>query len=70
MIERIHQSKPDYTFEEYNHMLNLQCKVDPRAANRQSMLLEGTAGAAGRTPVDPEKTKYNEWLIDLHSLFM
>ncbi len=79
MLEQIHQHKAAYTFDEYNHMLNLQCKVDPRASLRLSGINFGGANGnggmmnmgrvrAGEGAVDSDRTVYNEYLIDLHSL--
>lgn len=73
MLEELQNKKPEFSFDEYNHMLNLQCKVDPKASQRMSMH-SSQAGANGSssipTAIDPDRTLYNDYLIDLHSLAM
>ncbi len=76
MLENLQTGKPPYTFDDYNHMLNLQCKVDPRAAARLSGQgpAHGLGGASSiasdRAAPDAERDAYNSYLIELHSLAM
>jgi hypothetical protein len=82
MLEFIQTSQPVFSFDDYNHMLNLQCRVDPRASTRLSSdqaggpatRLSNGAGASSRNAerekVDPERDAYNGYLIELHSLAM
>ncbi|KAJ9101966.1 hypothetical protein QFC20_005115 [Naganishia adeliensis] len=71
MLEELQNKKPEFSFDEYNHMLNLQCKVDPKASQRMT-LHSSQANANGSssipTAIDPDRTLYNDFLIDLHSL--
>ena len=78
MLETIQHTKAAFSFDDYNHMLNLQCKVDPKASARLSgqagSRLSNGAGASSlnseRAAPDPERDAYNGYLIELHSLAM
>ncbi|KAJ9123257.1 hypothetical protein QFC22_001453 [Naganishia vaughanmartiniae] len=70
MLEELQSRKPEFSFDEYNHMLNLQCKVDPKASNRfsGSFQMDSSGHSSSRSAVDADRTLYNDFLIDLHSL--
>jgi len=70
MLEELQTRKPEFSFDEYNHMLNLQCKIDPKASNRfsGSFQMDSSGLSSSRSAVDADRTLYNDFLIDLHSL--
>jgi exocyst complex component 4 len=71
MLEELQNRKPEFSFDEYNHMLNLQCKVDPKASQRLSTAASqnnATGGVSAHASIDADRTLYNDYLIDLHSL--
>lgn len=71
MLEELQNRKPEFSFDEYNHMLNLQCKVDPKASQRLSTATSqnnATGGVSTHASIDADRTLYNDFLIDLHSL--
>lgn len=79
LISEIQEKGPAFTFDEYNHMLTLQCKIDVRAdtrANNRLSLLPGqlpgqqNGMTSGQKTFDSDRTAYNDALIELHSFFM
>jgi exocyst complex component 4 len=70
MLEELQNQKPEFSFDEYNHMLNLQCKVDPKASQRFSSGSQNnaTGNVSTQPSIDADRTLYNDFLIDLHSL--
>jgi len=75
LINLIQERGPQFTFDEYNHMLTLQCKIDvradTRASNRLSLLPGQQNGmTSGQKTFDSDRTAYNDALIELHSFFM
>jgi exocyst complex component 4 len=76
LINLIQERGPEYTFDEYNHMLTLQCKIDVRAETRATNRLSLLPGqqqngmTSGQKTFDSDRTAYNDALIELHSFFM
>lgn len=62
MLDDIQAGKRQFTFDEYNHMLDLQCGM--AGANKAQ---QGHS-TAPLSATDASTTRYNEFLIDLHSM--
>lgn len=71
LIGKIHAEGPEFNFEEYDHMLTLQCNIDTLADSRAEKRQSRLSGIAGQQPkFDADRTAYNDALIELHSFFM
>lgn len=74
MLEDLQSGHRQFSFDEYNHMLNLQCNIDPKeVSGTLGVSQSGKAGFASsgmQSATDADRTMYNEYLIDLHSYAM